>query len=705
MLLHKWVKPVLIVWSIVFLIASSAWLICGLLSKQRIYEANIKVINIAVDGSSLESHSSDIESNVLSYRYTLKLLFPSKIFRPQKNISNIEVTSIQFNNTICEYNNHAISSLDICRNLVFSSNQRTIEWTTQEVLNQDAIVGNVKYKVSFPLRTFLSFSVYYLLGVFLILSCSYLLSCVDKRTTPYIYIYISDIPKPTLFHLIACSLSLFGMLMCYMFIDNGHDWGGDFSAYIHQALSIMQGKVAEYKLENAFIIDNTHHFTSTLYGPPTYPWGLPLLFVPFLYLFGLNFFGLKLIMVCHFGMFLIALYYFLCKRLYYLTACVIVLFFACNPNLLWFSNSLVSDFPFMAWCIVAIALLDSFLRSASQSLFLLVVKVLLAGFAMFIAIAMRTNGLVLPLTLVCYYILLLIQMKFAILQSLSNPYVSLMGFPYLNKHRSVIVLIFLLPLIVCGLLELALSLWLGFGNSGNTHFLQFAIFHNIAMFFTFLCQCAFIFGAVKIIVGIVSIPFVCIAIYHLWAKEAFCLIFCLGYLCLYSLWINIGERAILPLVPFYVYFFVVGVFFAKRIKMVFITFILAVMLIGYHIFVDAKRIINNMPRISNYGSTSDDSIQMYHYIKEHTPKESVIIFIKPRVLHLFTQRLSFAAFDLNEENMQKADYVVMAKDFGWTPSIKNDSMSDKVINRRLLELQYSNNSFKVFRINHSLLQR
>ena len=66
--------------------------------------------------------------------------------------------------------------------------------------------------------------------------------------------------------------------------STGHNWGGDFSAYIMQAISLTDGTVQEFIEQNSFTI----YESSITLGPVTYPWGFSLLLSPLFLSFGLD---------------------------------------------------------------------------------------------------------------------------------------------------------------------------------------------------------------------------------------------------------------------------------------------------------------------------------------------------------------------------------------------------------------------------------
>ena len=76
-----------------------------------------------------------------------------------------------------------------------------------------------------------------------------------------------------------------------IYIQHGHDWGGDFSMYIAQAQAILNNSTQELFEGNTFTIQNS----DITIGPYLYPLGFPLIITPVIHFFGTHFYLLKLI--------------------------------------------------------------------------------------------------------------------------------------------------------------------------------------------------------------------------------------------------------------------------------------------------------------------------------------------------------------------------------------------------------------------------
>ncbi len=66
-------------------------------------------------------------------------------------------------------------------------------------------------------------------------------------------------------------------VLCILNSEKGHNWGGDYSLYIHQTKSINENRSHQLAIANKYVVENSsvHSFSPTLY-----PWGFPLLLTP-----------------------------------------------------------------------------------------------------------------------------------------------------------------------------------------------------------------------------------------------------------------------------------------------------------------------------------------------------------------------------------------------------------------------------------------
>ena len=107
--------------------------------------------------------------------------------------------------------------------------------------------------------------------------------------------------KRMLPHMCLSCLVLSTLVICLCTLNYGHNWGGDFSAYIMQAKSINQFSTNEFIKKNRITIEQS----STRIGPVAYPWGFPIMLAPIYATFGLHLFALKMVGVLSYLGFLV----------------------------------------------------------------------------------------------------------------------------------------------------------------------------------------------------------------------------------------------------------------------------------------------------------------------------------------------------------------------------------------------------------------
>ena len=139
-------------------------------------------------------------------------------------------------------------------------------------------------------------------------------------------------------------------------IRDGHNWGGDFSMYIHHAKNIVEG--IDYK--NTGYIYNPSYPTI---GPKTYPPIFPLLLSPIYKWFGLNLTAMKIEIIIMFLIFLIVYFMILENELPFKFVVTTIVLIGCNHFFWNFKDNVVSDIPFLLWTYISLF----FILQANQS--------------------------------------------------------------------------------------------------------------------------------------------------------------------------------------------------------------------------------------------------------------------------------------------------------------------------------------------------
>lgn len=154
---------------------------------------------------------------------------------------------------------------------------------------------------------------------------------------------------------ISYILASISMILATAMLYNGHNWGGDFSQYIAQAIALVEGNIAQQIQNNTWIIQNG----DSAVGPFIYPWGFPLLLAPMYAIFGFNFIALKIVGVLCFGAFVFVFHRYCAKFLNPKFAFIATALFALNPLFLSFANNILSDIPYLFFSFLGVVWLSS----------------------------------------------------------------------------------------------------------------------------------------------------------------------------------------------------------------------------------------------------------------------------------------------------------------------------------------------------------
>lgn len=184
------------------------------------------------------------------------------------------------------------------------------------------------------------------------------------------------------------------------------------------------------------------------------------------------------------------------------------------------------------------------------------------------------------------------------------------------------------------------------------------------------------FGFVAFVLACI---FMFIGLRERYKQDMFFILFVLGSLCMLILWPALqGIRFVFCMLPFMVFWCAFGVMRVMQrcslsfkiicISLMTLTlmfFALKIAHFAYSLHIKHKEVILE----KYYPANNVQSQAIYTYIKEHTQSQDVIIFFKPRVLYLFTNRLSFATHTLDKllEAQYLLDYRGLSVDESFMP--------------------------------------
>ncbi|HLO31683.1 MAG TPA: glycosyltransferase family 39 protein [Anaerolineales bacterium] len=459
-------------------------------------------------------------------------------------------------------------------------------------------------------------------------------------------------------------------------LRRGHEWGDDFAWYILQSKSILNGTTDQFMQESAF----TNYQSTTYLGPLAYPWGYPLILTPVYALKGISPLALKLPALIFYAGFLVCLYLLMRDRLTQNESLLVVSLFAFNPLLIQFLDQILSDIPFLFFSTLSLLLMTGKNKHNALSYALI-------GTSIFFTTFLRTTGI-------------LLLGSFLIVQF----------FQFVKNHtyRPAAMEIIRRVLIVCLVFAL---FWLSnaflFPSGGESYFSQYAgmtlarIKDSIVAYFNVF---SLFFGEAKgwryLYYGLFAF-----FLWGAWEKRKqeplFLLFFALWMLVhiTYPYWQ--GSRYIFPLLPIFIYLAFEGMKaaiewlpdnYSKLGQRTLYGFWLLIALV--FLFISSAHAYANVRdhRAIN-GPFDPYSVEVYNYIKDKTPPQSVVVFFKPRVMVMMTDHRTIMSTEC--DRMLKGDYIVLSRKAGRNQQIP---LEDIGACNLPLDQVLKNNRFIVYKI-------
>lgn len=520
-------------------------------------------------------------------------------------------------------------------------------------------------------------------------------------------------------------LSAFAMILSVLMLYDGHYWGGDFAQYIAQAIALADDNLASWSANQAYIVDNSP--LKFILAPYIYPWGTSLFLATIYKIFGFNLIAFKMLSVLCYGIFIVMFYRF-CKRFLEARFCVLAtLLFALNPLFLRFCNNIGSDILFLLFSFISVIFLArlfenmqskaNLAQNGGQNDYHCLKCAILGGIFALFSILTRTNGLVIIFTLFVMQIVLIcgLDRRFArFLGANANLKVANLNSRKILAHIIVPYIIF-----ICGVITVNYAL--GAGGSGHLSVLSQISLKNIVInvgyyicalsdffampnpFFTLYSDFAYAYAIpnpLNFALFILSMPLIWRGLRIAFAKNpiatSFLALFMLGFMALLILWPpRQGIRFTFAIIPFLVFFGVLGLSKAKNLTR-FVAIALIVAFVIKDIAIISDNIANNFKSPNTAGEAySNEANDIYHFIANHTPKDAKIIFFKPRVLYLNTNRLAFHATTL--EHFKKADFALDVR-WEWIETQMIHNLIVKLKAQGALKVVYENKYFSLYKI-------
>ena len=440
-------------------------------------------------------------------------------------------------------------------------------------------------------------------------------------------------------------LLLLSALLGFGSLTSGHNWAySDFASYIMQAESILDGNLEGFVAHNTITIEES----DVPVGPIAYPWGYPLMLAPIISLMGISTLSMKLLNTLLFLLFLLTFFFLLRKRLPYLDSLLLTALFAFNPVFLEAQDSILSDLPFLFFSTFAIFLMDD-RDSARPPDKIAYLKQSLIGGIIFFAFFIRTNGLLLLLSLFAYEILRLVKLK--------------TSFSELKKQILLLATPYLTFILLWGLTSLI------FPDGQASHLSHYQNFHfsQLGDYLLFYTNLGEEFFAEIVFAKIIYLLFGFFFFVGIFLKSKENILFILYFFFTVALYISWphkqGIRFLFPILPFFFYLALQGFRVVplkkSKIASLFPRLILAALILVFFV-ISTLNLRENLlhPQESN-GPFDEVSIELFEYIKKTLPEKSRVVFFKPRVMRLMTDRDSILI--LSCENLPRGEYLVINK--------------------------------------------
>lgn len=489
-----------------------------------------------------------------------------------------------------------------------------------------------------------------------------------KKDSPFLYLLV---------------LLMVIFLCCLTHIAPGHNWGGDFALYLHQAKSIIEGNIDSFAISNQFIVDNSSEHD---FSPYLAPWGFPLILAPVYTLFGLNF-GLLKVLESLFLIGALILIYFIFKKSlntkYSLLSLAIIGF---NINYIRSINSVVAGLPFLFFSFLGLYLILLILEEKHRNSIL---WALLTGSVLFFSFMIRTEGIGLFMALFAGQIALWIKCKKKGKQivTFALPYLTALALYALKSQ-------FLPTGFTSHLDHKNLISWQGFYGNLMNYKDWLAIDYFGFPHLPFPLYGIIVSGILFLILTGIIIRF---------KKDITIIIYFLFLVCLFAIWPFAEKRHLYSIFPLALYFFVQGLNYIIEnylktpsmnwigigtLSLLLILNLIPTSLTTYSLL---KRGHSNIS-----GPETTESQEMFSFIKQETPQKAIIGFYKPRVMHFYTGRLALRLNSGIPEIIQKADYFVELKNSSFYN--QNPLATDSGSLPEHLEEVFSNQDFNIYKV-------
>ena len=408
-------------------------------------------------------------------------------------------------------------------------------------------------------------------------------------------------------------------------LREGHAWGDDFSQYLLHARNIAEGR----NYNDIHFIRNPLHFIA----PQAYPPLVPLVLAPVYHFFGLDLTAMKLAQLACFCLSLLVMGRLFGRSLSTLCVLAVVALFALNPYVSNEKDIIQSEYLFLLFSFLSLLLMELHYHRGTAGA--IPGMGLLLGVTMYLAYGTREIGVVLLLTLVCYEIVALRRLTWTVLVAVAV----FLVLALLQKDLMTAAPIH--PELHARLAAMAA----GEGRKEVEHIsiFRFDPVHiarqvlrygeSIKDFWPGGYPASWVAALLVTLLAVIGYA------RRLWLRISALEIYTAGYLAVILLFGGFqGIRYLLPVLPLYLYYAFAGMqFSAKCLDRRFAVVLFAVILFcAGDVYLREYRKQDFSVVVG--GISTPDAVAMFDYINTTTGPGDIIVFRKPRVMALLTNR-------------------------------------------------------------------
>lgn len=402
------------------------------------------------------------------------------------------------------------------------------------------------------------------------------------------------------------------------FLTGEPGWGDDYAMYIIHAINLADG--LPYAAMG-FIHSEIHYWSTPIASTP----GLPLFFAFIYGIFGLNIAAFKIAQLLMFMLGIIFLYYYLSKYSDKKVALFASGCFLFNPYLVLMTQAIATEFLFIPISLVALIFVDSAISCESNRKAALLMFV--GGIFAYLAYSVRSIGIVIPIAVLAYCLAATTNRAWLIVLmwiSFSLGYVG-QSILFPEVYQKTELCIRCIPSNIIIYLRSMTELFI---FDSFPRVISLLLSKILTVLFVLFCIIGILITKIKIIKTGRSPYFLInwVRSLHVFDWYIMATIAVILLLDFYQ-----APRYLIPVIPFFFYYFVCGlVDVANRVNLSvnYVGAVSFILLFGLFVL--------NIQTERGTPITSEPTQNVFEFIKNELPADSVTAFVKPRVLNLYT---------------------------------------------------------------------